>query len=94
MSFTKQMTVKPVKVFHPLLGAAIQGEEEVLSVTYTVTSLVQLTGTTGVAEYTVMPEGAELAGTGSIEFEYSGKGNPLEEAEEALRESLSIQAGT
>ncbi|WP_142478575.1 hypothetical protein [Klebsiella oxytoca] len=91
MSFTTEMTVRPVKVYHQLLGAAIHGEEEVLKVTYAVTSLVQLTGTTGVAEYTVTPEGAELTGTGSIEFEYSGKGNPLEEAEEALRESLSVQ---
>ncbi|HHT0212114.1 TPA: hypothetical protein ACTW3P_001839 [Klebsiella michiganensis] len=94
MSFTMKMSVRPVKVYHQLLGAAIQGEEEVLKVTYTVTSLVQLTGTTGVAEYTVMPEGAELAGSGSIEFEYSGNGNPLDEAEGALRQSLSVQADT
>ncbi|WP_142472086.1 hypothetical protein [Klebsiella oxytoca] len=91
MSFTIKMTVRPVKVYHQLLGAAIQGEEEVLSAVYTITSLVSLTGTTGVAEYTVMPEGAELAGAGSIAFEYSGKGNPLDEAEEALKESLSVQ---
>lgn len=92
MSFTKQMTVKPVKVYHQLLGAAIQGEEEVINVTYTVTSLVSLTGTTGIAEYTVMPDGADLEGCGNIEFEYSGTGNPLKEAEEELKESLSLLA--
>ncbi len=88
-----KMSVRPVKVYHQLLGAAIQGEEEVLSVVYTITSLVSLTGTSGIAEYTIMPDGADLEGCGNIEFEYSGTGNPLKEAEEALKESLSVLAG-
>ena len=42
----------------------------------------------GVAEYTVTPEGAAMSGRGELPFVYSGTGNPLEEAEEELKEGL------
>lgn len=89
MSFTIQRTVPVIKTYPALLGAAIKGTDEVLSVTYSVTSLVELTDSYGVAQYSVTPEGASLKGTGTIEFTYSGSGNPFEEAEEALKASLS-----
>ncbi|MFB5953035.1 hypothetical protein, partial [Klebsiella pasteurii] len=80
--------VTPIKVYHSLLGAAIAGESEEISVTYEVTSILSLSDLVGVAEYTVTPEGAAMSGRGEIPFVYSGKGNPLEEAEEELREGL------
>ena len=38
MSFTIKKIVTPIKVYHSLLGAAIAGESEEISVTYEVTS--------------------------------------------------------
>ncbi|HBW2812212.1 TPA: hypothetical protein MEW06_001567 [Klebsiella pneumoniae] len=85
MSFSVEKTVAPVKSYPSLMGAAIRGEREALSVVYAVTSIISLAGSTGIAEYSVTPEGAELSGMGTIEFQYSGTGNPLDEAEEALK---------
>ncbi|CAH5317439.1 MULTISPECIES: hypothetical protein [Klebsiella] len=93
MSFSVKKSVAGVKNYPSLMGAAIRGERETLTVVYAVTSIISLAGSTGLAEYSVTPEGAELSGAGRIEFEYSGKGNPLDEAEEALKESLSVLAG-
>ena len=56
--------------------------------TYAVTSILSLSGLAGVAEYSVTPEGAAMSGRGELPFVYSGTGNPLEEAEEELREGL------
>lgn len=93
MSFSVKKSVAGVKNYPSLMGAAIRGELETLTVVYEVTSIISLAGSAGLAEYSVTPEGAELSGAGRIEFEYSGKGNPLDEAEEALKESLSVLAG-
>lgn len=90
MSFSVQKKVTPVKTYPSLLGAAIRGKEEKITVTYTVTSIVSLTDKIAVAEYSVSPEGASLCGVGNFEFLYSGSGNPLEEAEEALKDSLVL----
>lgn len=89
MSFEIKKTVTPVIVYNALAGAAIKGKEETLKVKYTVTSLISLTDSAGIAEYTIEPENASLFGSGVIEFEYSGSGNPLEEAEAALKLSLA-----
>ena len=72
----------------PSRGAAIAGESEEISVTYEVTSILSLSDLMGVAEYMVTPEGAAMSGRGELPFVYSGTGNPLEEAEEELREGL------
>ncbi|WP_241183388.1 hypothetical protein, partial [Klebsiella michiganensis] len=85
---TIKKIVTPIKVYHSLLGAAIAGESEEISVTYEVTSILSLTDLVGVAEYTVTPAGAAMSGRGELPFVYSGTGNPLEEAEEELREGL------
>ena len=88
MAFTISKTVPCVKSYPALLGAAVKGEEETLQVTYAVTSLVSLFGNQGVAEYSVTPEGFDHSGSGVLEFEYSGTGNPFEEAEAALKVTL------
>ncbi|QLT08175.1 hypothetical protein HV299_07190 [Klebsiella grimontii] len=89
MSFSVKKTVTPLKVFSSLLGAAIRGDSEEINVTYEITSIISLSGTEGVAEYSVEPEGAAMTGRGEFPFIYSGSGNPLEEAENALRDSLT-----
>ena len=89
MAFTIAKTVPSVKSYPALHGATIKGPLETLQVTYEITSLVSLSGTHGAAEYSVTPEGCDHSGTGVFEFTYSGTGNPLEEAETALRESLT-----
>lgn len=89
MSFSLQVTVTPVKQYNSLLGAAIMGTPETLNVVYTVTGISSLIGNAGVASYTVSPEGSAMDGNGIIEFEYSGTGNPLVEAENALQKSLT-----
>lgn len=89
MPFTISKTVPSVKSYPALLGAAVKCPEETLQVTYAVTSLVSLSGKQGVAEYTVTPEGFDHSGVGVLEFEYSGIGNPFEEAEIALKTSLT-----
>lgn len=88
MSFSVEKTVAPVKSYPSLMGAAIRGERETLTVVYAVTSIISLVGNNGIAEYSVTPEGADLSGTGTIEFQYSGTGNPLEEAELALKTTI------
>lgn len=89
MSFVVTKTVPCVKSYPALNGAAIKGDDETLEITYAITSLVALTDTYAVAEYSVTPTGAALAGKGNIEFTYSGSGNPLEEAETALKAAVS-----
>lgn len=89
MSFSLQVTVTPVKQYNSLLGAAIMGTPETLNVVYTITGISSLMDNLGVASYTVTPEGSAMDGNGIIEFEYSGTGNPLVEAETALKKSLT-----
>ncbi|MFK1621071.1 hypothetical protein [Klebsiella pneumoniae] len=88
MSFSVEKTVAPIKSYPSLMGAAIRGARETLTVTYAVTSIISLMGSTGIAEYSVTPEGADFSGTSTIEFQYSGTGNPLDEAEEALKTTI------
>lgn len=89
MSFTINKVVTPIKTYPSLMGAAVRGDTETLSVEYSVTSIVSLAGNTGIAEYSVTPDGADLPGMGTIDFQYSGVGNPLDEAEKALKERVS-----
>lgn len=74
MSFTIKKNVTPIKVYHSLLGAAIAGESEEISVTYEVTSILSLSDLVGVAEYKVTPEGAAMSGRGELPFVYSERG--------------------
>lgn len=89
MSFTIQKTVTPLKVYTSLLGAAARGDEEVVAVTYSIVSIISLIGTTCVVEYSVDLDNGAMSGRGEFSFAYSGAGNPLEEAEEELKMSLS-----
>ncbi|WP_370607519.1 hypothetical protein [Klebsiella pneumoniae] len=74
MSFTIKKTVTPLKVYHSLLGAAIAGESEEISVTYEVTSILSLSDLVGVAEYTVTPEGAAMNGRVNSRLFIPGRG--------------------
>lgn len=88
MPFTITKSVPSIKTYPSLLGVAKRCESENLEVTYTISSIVSLTNTYGVAEYTVSIPDADLQGTGTIEFAYTG-GLPFEEAENFLKQSLS-----
>ena len=87
MSFTKSKQVPSVKTYPSLLGVAIRCQPETIEVTYSVTSIVSLTDSLGIAEYSVSIPDADLLGTGTIEFSYKG-GLPFEEAEDALKAQL------
>ncbi|HBX7973008.1 TPA: hypothetical protein MIG94_01360 [Klebsiella pneumoniae] len=88
MSFQKKITVTPVKNYDALGGMKIPGETEELTVTLSAEALVSLVGSLCTVRYSMTTEGALSPGYAEIEFQYSGTGSPLEEAEAVLRVAL------
>lgn len=89
MSFQKKITVTPVKNYDALGGMKIPGETEELTVTLSAEALVSLVGSLCTVRYSMTTDGALSPGYAEIEFQYSGTGSPLEEAEAVLQSSLS-----
>ncbi|EMX1847313.1 hypothetical protein AAGL43_002981 [Klebsiella quasipneumoniae] len=87
MSFQKTITVTPVKNYDALGGMKMPGASEELTVTFSAEALVSLVGTLCTVRYSMTREGALSPGYGEIEFQYSGTGSPLDEAESALKVS-------
>ncbi|WP_373392783.1 hypothetical protein ACEPRU_17840 [Raoultella ornithinolytica] len=83
MSFTLIKLLRVNKSYPDLLLEVADGTEEV-GVTYEVIT-AELNGNTGKAGYTVSVVGVTSAQVKSIEFNYSGNGNPVTEAEMALK---------
>ncbi|MCM2147544.1 hypothetical protein ACH62Z_18160 [Klebsiella pneumoniae] len=86
MSFTKTITTDK-RISWPLLQLVLPSVSADVEVSVTVTGVSGLTSSSGTAEYQIEINGT----TGSIlrmEFPYSGKGNPIEEAELYLKETL------
>ena len=83
MSLTLTKVLRVNRSYPDLLLEVADGTEEV-SITYEVTT-VELNGNTGKAGYTVSVGGVTSAQVKSIEFNYSSNGNPVTEAEMALK---------
>lgn len=88
MSFTIQKQVPVTKTYPTLQNAVKQGGEELLDVTYSISSIISLKDEAGIAEYTVSIGSPGEAGTGIIDFVYLG-GDPFTAAEEALKAAVN-----
>lgn len=89
MSFKINRTVASRQVFPKLGGAFVSLPEETIEVTYQVTDLISINAGRVWVQYTISFHGMTGNGTDIFEFEYSGSGNILDEAEIALKEKLS-----
>lgn len=88
MSFSLEISVTPKKTYEELGGISLSLESEKITVTYTAISLEKLENTTALVKYSMRIDGIEDTGIKQFGFEYAG-GNPLDEAEAALKESLN-----
>ncbi|HDS6468093.1 MULTISPECIES: hypothetical protein [Klebsiella] len=88
MSFIINKKVSVVKYYPELCNASSSSDSETVSVTVTVESLDALIGQHGTIKYSMKTTNGGT-GMGMFDFIYSGSGNPMKEAEEALKLSLS-----
>ena len=89
MSFTLSKSVSSAEYYSALgIVDTSSASEKTVNVTYEAVRLDSLIGTTARVIYTTRV-GTSNAIFNEFEFEYSGAGNPLEEAEAALQSSLS-----
>ncbi|HBX2475690.1 TPA: hypothetical protein MHT80_27815 [Klebsiella pneumoniae] len=88
MSFQKVITVKSIKNYDALGGMKMPGADEEMTVTFSAEALVSLVGSLCTVRYSMTTDGALSPGYAEIEFQYSGTGSPLEEAEAALKSAL------
>lgn len=87
MSFTLQVTTDK-KSSYPLFNVVEDSISITVDATFTISKISSLVGNTCIAEYLVTINGKQGAAN-TFEFTYSGSGNPLDEAEVALKASLS-----
>ncbi|EPM0685536.1 hypothetical protein WJE63_004446 [Klebsiella pneumoniae] len=74
---------------YPGIGASSSPTEESVSVSYTAVTVIRLTADNACqVQFNVLPAGCDNPGTMIFDFTFSGTGNPLEEAEAALKLSL------
>lgn len=76
------------EINYPSLGVTSPGGNEVIDVTYSVTSIKNFDGDTVTAAFSVDIGGYQSRFPYEFTFKYSGSGNPLDEAESALAASL------
>ena len=88
MSFQKVITVKSIKNYDALGGMKMPSADKEMTVTFSAEALVSLVGSLCTVRYSMTTEGALSPGYAEIEFQYSGTGSPLEEAEAVLRVAL------
>lgn len=87
MAFTTTQTLEVAKNYS---GLSIQASSslESVSVTYTILGIMELTAGSGTAEYSASIGGVS-GPTKLFLFTYSGSGNPFDEAESQLEESIN-----
>lgn len=78
------------EINYPDLGVTVPGEPETVAVTYTAESINAFDGVNVTALYAVEIGGVKSPYPHVFTFKYSGNGNPLGEAEAALKESIEI----
>lgn len=84
MSFIVSKNVRKCGYF-PDLGIQEPSTEITIDLTYEITGMQSLCVPLGIATYRVSTEGCDVCGFGVFEFEWSGSGNPIDVAEEALK---------
>ena len=87
MSFTLQV-ITDKKASYPLFNVVEDSTSITVDASFTISRITSLIGTACIAEYLVTINGKQGAAN-TFEFTYSGSGNPLDEAETALKASLS-----
>ncbi|HFX6758008.1 hypothetical protein [Klebsiella variicola] len=87
MSVTITQTLTK-EINYPDLGVTVPGGSETVDVTYTAESINAFDGVNVTAMYAVEIGGEKSPYPHAFTFKYSGIGNPLDEAEPALRGSL------
>ncbi|EPX2828391.1 MULTISPECIES: hypothetical protein [Klebsiella/Raoultella group] len=70
--------------FYPEVGLAIDAENETIDVKYTVVSVTINADFSATARVSTQVFGFDESGEISVPFQYSGTGNPINEAESAL----------
>lgn len=89
MSFTISKAVRKCGYF-PDLGIQEASEEITVDITYEVTGIKSLYAPLGVATYSMSTAGCAVEGERDFEFEWSGSGNPIEEASDKLMKLFKI----
>ncbi|HDS7793400.1 TPA: hypothetical protein QH592_002935 [Raoultella ornithinolytica] len=89
MSFTVSKTIRKCR-YYPDLGIQEPAEDITVDVTYEVTGIKSLYGQLGIATYSMSTPGCSVAGERDFEFEWSGSGNPIEEASDKLMKLFKI----
>ncbi|MFQ1057428.1 hypothetical protein ACJWUX_06410 [Klebsiella pneumoniae] len=87
MSFTLQLTAKS-RTSYPEYGIVCDSEDVTVEATFEVTGVSNLSGDSAIADYSVTIDGKQ-GNSCQFLFIYSGTGNPVTEAETALKASLS-----
>lgn len=87
MPVTKTISAK-TRSFYPEVGIAVDSEEQSIEVTYTVISVTINADLSASARVRTQITGYDDTSEISVQFTYSGSGNPIEEAEVALKTSL------
>ncbi|EPY5534689.1 MULTISPECIES: hypothetical protein [Klebsiella pneumoniae complex] len=76
------------QITYPGLRLTVQGGTESVNVTYTATGISNFDGTNVTALFSVAVGNEKSPFDYSFTFQYSGSGNPLDEAEPALKTAL------
>ncbi|MGR5890727.1 hypothetical protein [Raoultella planticola] len=76
------------QITYPGLRLTVQGGTELVNVTYTATGISNFDGTNITALFSVAVGDEKSPFDYAFTFKYSGSGNPLDEAEPALKAAL------
>lgn len=87
MSFTIEKEIVSL-LSYPEFGILGASNKETKTITYTAQAISSLVNGQGSAIFGVIIDGVVNSGTFVHEFVYSGQGNPIEEAENSLKEKL------
>ncbi|HGS6151606.1 TPA: hypothetical protein ACMEM2_002138 [Klebsiella quasipneumoniae subsp. similipneumoniae] len=87
MGFTISKTVRKCG-YYPELGIQEPSTEVTVDITYEVSGINSLYGQLGIATYRVSTADSAVSGEIQLEFEWSGKGDPLIQAELQLKDRI------
>ncbi|WP_213672558.1 hypothetical protein [Raoultella ornithinolytica] len=87
MGFTISKTVSKCG-YYPSLGIQEPSTDVTVDITYEVSGINSLYGPLGIATYQVSTADSVVSGEIQFEFEWSGSGDPLKEAEQWLEASM------
>ncbi|HGN8862649.1 TPA: hypothetical protein ACK1Z8_001279 [Klebsiella michiganensis] len=83
MPVTKNISAK-TRSFYPDIGLAVDADNQSISVTYTIISVTVNADRSAFSRVRTKVDGSDETGEISVQFTYSGNGNPIAEAEAAI----------